>query len=218
MDEKILNSISFEIPETLSQSIYNCLKKAIIRNKIKPKEKLSEKEIAKSFNVSRTPVREALAMLAAEGFVKITSYRHVIVKAISQEELSEIFQVIGILDGLASTSAADNIDSNEIIKIKKMTNKLEYYYKQREIEKYWDINYEIHNRIWNHVTNSFLQKTLRNCLDHVRKCYYSLNSASQNNKVLEGSMKFHKEILEAINRKDKEKNFKFILFFSYKKT
>jgi len=57
--------INYTMPETLGQSIYNCLKKAILENKIKPNQKINEKEIADSFKVSRTPVREALVRLEA---------------------------------------------------------------------------------------------------------------------------------------------------------
>ena len=74
MKDREPSSIDYTMPETLSQSIYNCLKKAILENKIKANQKINEKEIADGFKVSRTPVREALVRLEAEGFTKITSH------------------------------------------------------------------------------------------------------------------------------------------------
>jgi DNA-binding GntR family transcriptional regulator len=112
--------IKYTMPETLGQSIYNCLKKAILENKIKAGQKINEKEIADSFKVSRTPVREALVRLEAEGFTKIISHREIVVKECSYEELTQLFQVMGILDSLAATLVIDNIDSKEFIKIEKM--------------------------------------------------------------------------------------------------
>jgi len=192
------------MPETLGQSIYNCLKKAIIENKIKPNQKINEKEIADSFKVSRTPVREALVRLEAEGFTKITSHRDVVVQEVSYAELADIFQVIGILDSLAITLVLDKIDPNEFIKVEKMTTKLEHYYNQKEIEKFIDMNYAIHIRIWDNLTNSYLQKSLRHCLTHIKRCNYALISAFNKKEILDTSMKAHKKISQALNKKDNE--------------
>ena len=205
MKEREPSSIEYTMPETLGQSIYNCLKKAILENKIKANQKIYEKEIADSFKVSRTPVREALVRLEVEGFTKITSHRDVVVKDVTYAELTQIFQVIGILDSLAAILVIDNIDSKEFIKLEKMLAKLEHYYNQKDIEKYIDMNYAIHNRIWDHLTNKYLQKALKDCLTHIRRCYYALNSAFYKKEILDKSMKAHKDILEALNKKDKEK-------------
>lgn len=205
MKEREPDSINYKMPETLGQSIYNCLKKAIIENKIGPNQKINEMEIADSFKVSRTPVREALVRLEAEGFTKITSHRDVVVKEVSYAELAEIFQVIGILDCLAVNLVFDKIDPKEFIKVEKMTNKLEHYYYQKEVEKFIDMNYEIHDRIWNHLTNKYLRKSLKHCLAHIKRCNYALSSAFQKKDILDTSMKAHKKILEALNKKDKEK-------------
>ncbi|NIM59719.1 MAG: FCD domain-containing protein [Candidatus Aminicenantes bacterium] len=205
MKDREPNSLDYKIPETLGQSIYNCLKKAIIENKIEPNQRINEKEIADSFKVSRTPVREALVRLEAEGFTKIKSHRDVVVKEVSYGELAEFFQVIGILDSLAVSLVADKIDPKELIKIDKLTAKLQHCYNQKEVEKFIDVNHEIHDRIWNHLTNKYLQKSLRQCLVHIKRCNYALNSAFYKKEILDASMKAHKRILEALNKKDKEK-------------
>ena len=205
MKDEELSLIDYKIPETLGQSIYNCLKKAIIENKIKPNQKINEKEIADSFKVSRTPVREALVRLEAEGFTKITSHRDVVVKEVSYGELAEFFQVIGILDSLAVSLIADKIDPKEIIKVEKMTTKLEHHYNQKEIEKFIDMNYAIHDRIWNQLKNKYLQQSLRQCLSHIKRCNYALISAFNKKEMLDASIKAHKKISEALKKKDKEK-------------
>lgn len=205
MKEREHDSISYTIPETLGQSIYNCLKKAIIENKIKPNQKINENEIADRFKVSRTPVREALVKLEAEGFIKITSHRDVVVQEVSYKDLTELFKVIGILDCLAATLVFDKIDPQEFIKFEKMTNKLEHYYNQKEVEKFIDMNYEIHDRIWNHLTNKYLQESLRRCLAHIKRCDYALSSAFHKKDLLDESLKAHKKILEALNKKEEGK-------------
>ena len=114
-------SSSFTIPKTLSQSIYNHLKDAIINNQLKANQKLNEKEIAQSFGISTTPVREAVLRLGAEGFVITDSHRETIVKGISLEELKEISLVMGHLDSLGSVLVVDNLSPQTLEKIDSLT-------------------------------------------------------------------------------------------------
>ncbi len=143
--------------------------------------------------------------MEAEGFVKITSHREVVVKEVSYEGLLDIFQVMGALDSLAVFLVADKIESKELLKVEKMTTKLEDYYNQKEIEKFIKMNYAIHDRIWSHLTNKYLHKSLRQCLDHIKRCNYALISAFHKKEILDESIKAHKKISEALNKKDKEK-------------
>lgn len=206
--KKELHPPIYKIPKTLSQSIYYYLKDAILKGKYKARTKINEKEIAEIFEVSRTPVREAIVKLAAEGFIEITSHRESAVKEVSFKELSEIFQVIAVLDSFASALVIDNISSSEFLKLKKMTNKMEYYLHQNDVENFININYAIHNKMWDYLTNinSFLQKKLRDSIDQIKMDKsYALNSAFRNSKIINISMKFHKEILKALKIKDKKK-------------
>ena len=92
---------------TLSDKIYNYLKESIIKNKIKPNQRIQEKEIAVQFDSSTTPVREAVRRLSAEGFIAITPYRYAVVREISSKELEEMYEVITILDYYALRAALD---------------------------------------------------------------------------------------------------------------
>jgi DNA-binding GntR family transcriptional regulator len=112
------------------------------------------------------------------------------------------------LDSFASALVIDNISSSEFLKLKKMTNKMEYYLHQNDVENFININYAIHNKMWDYLTNinSFLQKKLRDSIDQIKMDKsYALNSAFQNSKIINMSMKFHKEILKALKIKDKKK-------------
>ena len=207
MNYKALNTCKFKIPKTLSQSIYEHLKDSILHKEIEPNQRINEKEIADSFEVSRTPVREAVVRLAAEGFVEIISHREALVKEVSYKELEDIFQVIGVLDKLAAGLLVGHIDSQELSKLEKMTNKLERYFIMREVEKFLDLNYTFHEKLWDYLTdkNRFLQKELRSCVNHVKMCYYPLNRAFQDPKILRKSMNAHKEIMVALKEKNKAK-------------
>lgn len=207
MNNKKSSIPRFAIPKTLSQSIYEHIKESILNKELEPNQRINEKEIAESFQVSRTPVREAVVRLAAEGFVEILSHRESLVREVSFKELKEIFQVLGVLDRLAASLIVDQINPQELTKLEKMTNKMERYFIMREVEKFLDLNYEIHGRLWDFLTekNSYLQKELRSCVYQLKMCYYPLNKAFEDPKILRKSMNAHKEIMEALKEKSKAK-------------
>ena len=129
MTNKKNKNLKYPPPRTMSEFIYNNLKEDIMNNEIKANQRINEKEIAEAFHVSRTPVREAVLRLAAEGFVQIDSYRRAIVKEVTFEELSEIIQVLGALDRLAMELAIENLTTKEIKKLEEITKKMEKYCK-----------------------------------------------------------------------------------------
>ena len=150
----------YPLPRTMSEFIYDSLKEAIILNEFKANQRINEKEIADRFHVSRTPVREAVLRLAAEGFVKIDSYRRAIVKEISFEELGEILQVLGALDRLAVGLAIDVISPKEIMKLEGITEKMEKVCALNSLEKFIELNASFHDELWKSVPNKFLMEIL----------------------------------------------------------
>jgi len=193
------------IPKTLSQSIYNHLKESIISNKIKSGEKLHEKEIAELFQVSSTPVREAIFMLGAEGLVTIKSHKEVVVKELSHQELTEIFQVLSVLESYAVTLAMDNIDTEDLEEIDALQKEMASYCKTNSIEKYCELNRAIHDRLWERVPNEFLRKTLHSVHDQFQRYSYAQYYALGKTGALKKSLKEHEEILQALKTKNKRR-------------
>jgi DNA-binding GntR family transcriptional regulator len=195
----------YPLPRTISDFIYNNLKSAIINAKLRANQRINEKELAEQFRVSRTPVREAVLRLAAEGFVQIDSYRRAVVKEISYKELKEIFEVLGALDRLAVDLAVDNLTIKEIRKLEKLLDKMQQYCNLNSIEKYLELNVEFHNEIWKAVPNKLLVETLHSIRDKMLRYNYAQIYAFKKPGSLERSIKQHKELLKAIIDKDKEK-------------
>ncbi len=194
------------IPKTLSQSIYNYLKKSIVDGHFKVKQRINENEIAEVFQVSRTPVREAVTQLAAEGLVEIDPHRGVLVKDISLKEIKDILEVIRSLDSLAIELAADYIDEEEIEKLEKMNAKLKNYCQKKDIEKFMSLNFEFHKRIWNQAFNNFLAHCLQTCLlTHIKRYSSIFKRGYEKTEILEKSIREHKKILELLKSKDKRK-------------
>ncbi len=196
------------IPKTLSESVYNYLKESIVNNKFKARQKIDEREIADLFEVSRTPVREAIAKLAAEGFLEIDSHKGVLVKEISLKEIKEITQVIGMLDGFAMDQLDfNNINAVELDRLEKMTIKLKQYINQQELIKYIHLNFSLHEKIWCNVNNGFLCEILLHCLTQINRYILTLARIFQDSElgITAKAFKDHKGILEALRNKDKKK-------------
>jgi len=207
VNNKKIDTERFVIPKTISQSIHDYLRESILKNELKSKQRINEKEIADLFQVSRTPVREAVVRLAAEGFVEIISHREAVVKEVSYKDLKEIFQVLGVLDKLAIGLIVEHIKATELTQLEKMTNRMERAYIVSEVEKFIDLNYSIHEILWDSLKNmnDFLMKELNYCANQIKMCSYPLTSAFKNPKIMKRSMIAHKEIIEALKNRNRQK-------------
>ena len=133
----------FEPPRTISETIFQFLKKSIIEGKMKPTQRLQEKEIAELFGVSTTPVREAFQRLAAEKYLILSARREVVVAGVSSKEIEELFEVIRVLDTHATKKALKEMSDRDMKELKKMTEKLDESYKKNRIQSYVKQNYKI---------------------------------------------------------------------------
>ncbi len=193
----------YNIPKTLSQTIYNHLKESIITNKLKSGQKINERKIAELFEVSITPVREAVFMLGAEGLVNIKSHKEVVVKELSPEEIKEIFQVLSILESYAVTLAVDHIGEEDIKELEELHKEMVRYCRKDSIEKYCSLNMAIHNRLWRFVPNKFLRETLHSVHNQFQMYSYAQSYALGKPGALKRSLKEHQEILRALKAKNK---------------
>jgi DNA-binding GntR family transcriptional regulator len=98
---------------------------AILRGDFKPGERLDEQTIAELLNVSRTPVRAALRILAAESLVEVYPHRGAVVNELSPDELEEVYFIRGILEGTAARLAAPNMDGQRIAMLRDIVEQLD---------------------------------------------------------------------------------------------
>jgi len=193
------------IPKTISQSIYNHLKESIVSNKFKSGQKLQEKKIAELFQVSSTPVREAIFMLGSEGLVTIKSHKEVVVKELSHKELKEIFQVLSVLESFAVSLSVENIGPEDLKGIGKLHETMSRYCKKDSIEKYCELNRTIHKRLWEFVPNDFLKRTIHSVHNQFERYRYAQFYALEKPGALDRSLKEHEAILEALKAKNKRR-------------
>jgi DNA-binding GntR family transcriptional regulator len=187
--------------ELLSQKVYRILKKGIIIGDFKPGEKILEVKIAEQLGVSRTPIREALRELVAEGFVKMSPHRGMIVSTISIEDIREALQIRGVLEGLTACLAAKLINREEIKKLEKFLKQMEYYTNKDDVLTFSKMDAKFHELILNICGNNRLIQMREKLSDQTHRYRMSLRSLSIPGR-LKYSLEEHREIVEALKRKD----------------
>jgi DNA-binding GntR family transcriptional regulator len=196
----------YQITKSLSQPIYDYLKKSIINNDLKANERINEKEIAESFGISRTPIREAIIRLSVEGFVEIHYHRDSVVKDIPYNELEEILRVISCLDAHAISLVADKISPKDMAHIESLTSKMGKYLTFENSKRFFKTNFAIHQTIWNLLPEGLLRSTLECGAAQIQRYTYKPHlSEEQILKIQESSFDHHKKIASALKDKDIEK-------------
>jgi len=187
--------------ELLSQKVYRVLKTEIVKGNLEPGNKLLEGKIAEQIGVSRTPIREALKELAAEGFVKISPNQGVVVSNASVEDVQEVLQIRGVLEGLAARLATKMINEEEIKELEKFLKKMEYYTNKNDVLVFSGMDAEFHELILNICGNNRLIQLRKNFSDQAHR--YRIRSLSIPGR-LKYSLKEHQEIVKALKRKEAE--------------
>ncbi|NOR15749.1 MAG: GntR family transcriptional regulator [Candidatus Aminicenantes bacterium] len=199
------NSSSFEgvsVPKTLSQYVYIHLKDAIISNELQARERIDEKIITEKFQISRTPVREAINRLAGEGFITIDQHRDAHVRELTLAELQEIAQVLGLLDGHALASILDRLRPADLSALEKMTAKLEKYFQEESLNKFYQTNFAIHEKLWSFLPPGYLYTTLKIGASHMQRYCLNAEMPHSHEEMLKHSSKHHQWLMQSLKTKD----------------
>lgn len=155
-----------------SEQIQQILESEIFSGQLAPGARLDEVELAARFNVSRTPVREALRHLAAAGLIQIRSRQPALVIALSAHKLIEMFQVMAELEALCASMAARRISATQLTELDALHNELVELSKKDQIEAFYEVNRRFHELIYEASQNVFLAeqtRALRNRIGSYRK-------------------------------------------------
>ena len=187
--------------ELLSQKVYRVLKTEIVKGSLKPGTKLLEGKIATQMGISRTPIREALRELVAEGFVKMNPNQGIVVSNASIEDVQEVLQIRGVLEGLAARLVVPIINGEEIKELEKYLKQMEYCISKGDALAFSEVDAEFHELILNICGNNRLIQFRKNLSDQAHR--YRIRSLNIPGR-LKYSLKEHRDIIEALKRKDSE--------------
>ena len=188
--------------ELLSKKVCKIIKSKIINGSLKPGTKLLEAKLAEQMGISRTPVREALRELAAKGFVKMIPNQGIIVSSDSIEDIQEVMQIRGVLEGLAAHLATAKITEEEISKLENFLKQMEKFTKERDGHAFGEVDAKFHNVIVNISGNQRLIQIRKNITEQAHRYRIKLLNFSG---ILNYSTQEHWKIVEALKKKDSKK-------------
>jgi len=147
--------------QVLHQEVAVRLRQRIVEGQLAPGTKLNERELAELLNVSRTPLREAIRMLAAEGLVELLPNRGAVVAQMSAQDVADTFEVIAGLEGQSGELAAQRITEAELAEIRALHYEMMAAWTRRDLPTYYRLNAQIHTQINAGARNPVLAHTWR---------------------------------------------------------
>ncbi|MBC8157958.1 MAG: GntR family transcriptional regulator [Alphaproteobacteria bacterium] len=140
-------SIGAKSRAALPEQVANHLRDMIVENQIAPGERIRERAIAAELNVSRTPLRDALKALAAEGLVELLPNRGAVVANPGAEDVREMLEVQGVLEEHAGHLFCANATDGDIGEIHALHFEMLAAFERRERLTYFKLNQTIHRNI-----------------------------------------------------------------------
>jgi len=135
------------VPNSLHDEVAAQLRERIFDGELTPGTFLDEVRLAEQLKISRTPLREALKVLTAEGLVRHEPRRGCFVNEVTEQDLDEIFPVIALLEGRCAFEAAQNATDADLAALEELHQKLQRHARAKRINEYYATNYAIHEAI-----------------------------------------------------------------------
>ena len=154
------------------------LRDLIIEGNLAPGTRVPERELCARFGVSRTPLREALKVLAADGLIQLLPNRGATVARITLADLEEMFPVMGALEALAGELAAARISEEGIAEIQALHYQMVLHHKRGELAPYFRLNQQIHEKILAAAGNETLGGIYRGLAGRIRRARYQANMSA----------------------------------------
>lgn len=177
------------------------LRSLIVESYIKPGERVPELEISKDMGVSRTPIREALKVLASEGLVELLPLRGAVVKSFSAKDAADMLEVMGMLESFAAQKAC-LAEQKRIDHVLAMHEKMKVLYTKGKRPEYFELNQKIHDALVDMADNESLTMVHNTLSKRMRSLRYSGNSTPDH---WRGALDDHELIAQALGQRDAKK-------------
>ena len=185
--------------QNLHEAIFQKLRLLLVEGKIAPGSKLNERELAESLNVSRTPIREAIRRLAADGLVELIANRGAIAVQLSLEDVINTFNVIADLEGFSGELAANNISDATLSELEALQYEMMASYARRDLSTYYKLNLHIHQLINQAANNPVLAQLFSQVNARIEALRFRSN---QDGVKWEKAVEEHQEMLDSLKARD----------------
>lgn len=183
----------------LHEEVAARLRDMIVEGGLEAGARVPERELCERFGISRTPLREALKILAAEGLVDLQHHRGAMVSRLTAEALDDLFQVMGALEALAGEAACERASDAAIAKIREFHERMLEHHARGELSEYFRLNQRIHEGIVAAAGNPLLTQMYRGLSVRIRRARYMANLSKIR---WDRAVAEHEQILEALVTRD----------------
>ena len=175
------------------------LRTLLVEGHIAPGAKLNERELSLRLNVSRTPLREAIKLLAAEGLVDLLPNRGAVAVKLTEADVINTFEVLAMLEGMSGELAAKRITDEELAELRALNYEMMACFARRDLSGYYRLNARIHTAINDAAGNPVLSNTYRATNARVQALRFRTN---QNEAKWKHAMAEHEQMIEALAARD----------------
>ena len=189
----VLNSLHDEVAAKLRERIF--------AGELAPGSFIDEPALCAALSISRTPLREALKVLTAEGLVRHEPRRGCFVSQITEQDLDEIFPVIALLEGRCAHEAARNATDADLAALEQLHDRLQRSAQAKRITEYYETNFAIHDAIIVLANNRWLAQVIGDLRKIVKLARLQQLHAPGR---LEQSLSEHMAVYAALKARDAE--------------
>jgi DNA-binding GntR family transcriptional regulator len=183
----------------LHEQVAQRLRLMLVEGRIAPGAKLNERELSELLNVSRTPLREAIKMLAAEGLVELLPNRGAVAVSLTEADVLNTFEVMAGLEAQCGELAAQRITPQELAEIQAMHFEMLAAYTRRDLSGYYALNARIHDAISAAARNPVLASVYQQVNARLQALRFRSN---QDEDKWKRAMKEHERMVEALAKHD----------------
>ena len=193
-----MNAIRIAQP-ALYEEVAERLRQRIFSHELPPGTWIDEQALAEDYGISRTPLREALKVLASEGLVTLKPRRGCYVTELSGGDIQEIFPIIAMLEGRCAFEATQKATPADVARLQAIQDILEKAAATGNIPAYIEANQNFHLTLWEIAGNRWLLQVIQDLRKVLKLTRYQSLSVDGR---LKKSMEEHRELLAAITAKD----------------
>ena len=175
------------------------LRQMVVENRIAPGAKLNERELSEVLHVSRTPLREAIKMLAAEGLVELLPNLGAIAVELSEADVLNTFEVMSGLEAQSGELAAERITDAELAEIRAMHYEMLAAWTRRDLPTYYRLNAAIHRAINAAAKNPVLTVTYNQVNARLQALRFRSN---QDGDKWRAAVNDHEQMIEALGARN----------------
>lgn len=198
-----MNQIAEPAPRTtLHEELVERLRGMIFSGELKGGDRVPEQRLCDMLGISRTPLREALKVLGNEGLLELLPNRGARVATLSEDDIDEIFPVMGALEALSGELACARLSDTELAEIKALHYQMALHHARRELRDYFRVNQQIHECILRAAQNPTLEAQYRALAGRIRLARFRANMTDSR---WDQAMREHEEMLSALEARDGRK-------------